>query len=123
MTTRPIVSLAQLEVLEAAAAGVLLQSQQRGYAYAHWRIEHDVDIYKPVTRTADSLLVRGLIAKGPTLQSPDGIPRIRAVVTDAGRALLDELASREPHTNQPKGTPHTGTSSRPHTIDTNRSNQ
>lgn len=93
MTTRPTVSIAQLDALEAAAAGVLVQSKRRGESYPHWRIELDEDIFELVTRTADSLLARGLIEKG--VARDDG--SVPAVVTEAGRAILADLASRSPH--------------------------
>lgn len=92
MTTRPIVSIAQLDALEAADAGVLVQSQRRGETYPHWRIELDEDIFQLITRTADSLLARALIRKG-TPRSDDSVP---AELTEAGRAILAELASRAP---------------------------
>lgn len=87
MTTRPPVTRIQLEVLEAADAGVLVQSQRRGESYMHWRIEIDEDITKPVTRTADRLIARQLIAKG----EPRTDGAIPAVLTDAGRELLVDL--------------------------------
>lgn len=92
MTTRPTVSRAQHDALEAAAAGVLIESKRRGETYLHWRIEIDEDICQTVTRTAESLRARGLIAKG----APRADGSVPAVVTDAGRELLAELASREP---------------------------
>lgn len=92
MTTRPIVSIAQLDALEAAAAGVLIQSQRRGETYPHWRIELDEDIFQLITRTADSLLARRLIRKG----TPRNDGSIAAELTETGRAILDDLASRTP---------------------------
>ena len=92
MTTRPVVSIPQLDALEATAAGVLVQSQRRGETYPHWRIELDEDIFQLITRTADTLLKRGLIRKG-TPRDDGSVP---AELTDEGRAILDDLASRSP---------------------------
>lgn len=96
MTTRPIVSVAGLEAMEAADAGVLTYGQRRGETYAHWRIEIDADIWKPVTRTGGSLLARGLIAKGDAFHDEHGNEHVRAVLTDTGRAILDDLHGRSP---------------------------
>lgn len=92
MTTRPTASRSQLEVLEAAAVGVLVQSKRRGESYVHWRIEIDEDITKPVTRTADHLIARQLIAKG----EPRTGGAVPAVLTDAGSKLLADLHGRGP---------------------------
>lgn len=94
MTTRPIVSVLQLDVLEAAAAGRLALSQQHGESYPHWRIQLDDATTKPVTRTANGVLTRGLIAKGDRFTDDDPTVLARGVPTHAGRAILDDLRSR-----------------------------
>lgn len=81
----PRISTAQGEALDAAEAGVLLQSKARGETYLHWRIALDEDTTKPVTRTADGLLARGLIRKGAARS--DG--KTPAELTDAGRAARE----------------------------------
>lgn len=92
------ISAAQLEALEAAAAGVLVRSRRRGEAYDHWRIESDDRSTKPVTRTASHLLARGLITQDP---QPCNDGAIYAIVTALGRAVLDELADRGPDPKDP----------------------
>lgn len=88
MTTRPTVSLAQLDVLEAAAEGNLTSC---GQPCGHWRIDGDA-----VTPSARFLLLRGLIAEGESFEDAEGKKRVRAFVTPAGRELLEDFASREP---------------------------
>jgi hypothetical protein len=93
------ISLAQLKVLEAAAAGKLharIDDPQITASTLHiWRIDGS----RAVMLSANALLHRGLIAEATPL--PDG--RITAAVTELGQALLDELASREPTKEQTNG--------------------
>lgn len=84
MTTRPVVSIAQLDALEAAAEGTLTRPDEK---FPHWRIGDGL----AVTPTARALLDRGLIEEQPP---QDG--QILAIPTEAGRAILAELASRAP---------------------------
>lgn len=89
MTTRPTVSLAQLDALEAAAAGTLSRSDV-DYDYGTWRIDGDGPA---ITTTVASLLKRGLIEESQPCALDGQIP---AILTDAGRELLADLASRTP---------------------------
>lgn len=98
MTTRPTVSIAQLDVLEAAAAGKLSRSDT-DYDLGTWRIDGDGPA---VTGSATSLLKRGLIEESPPCDL-DG--RLPAYPTEAGHALLAELASREPARKDPDADP------------------
>lgn len=85
VTTRPTVSRAQLDALEATAESKLSRADG---PYPHWYIDDGL----AVTASALALLGRGLIEEGHVRD--DG--RIPAVLTEAGRELLDELASRAP---------------------------
>jgi hypothetical protein len=92
MTTRPTLSLRQLDTLEAIAEFEVSKPDQAVHGYHDfetWRISGDGPA---VTVQVDSLLRKGLAVVDDT--PTDG--RWYAILTDAGRELLAELASRAP---------------------------
>ena len=97
MTTRPTVSRAQLDALEGAQDGRLRRPDTRE---EYWRIERRNGTSIPATPSARTLVARGLVAElavewfNPITFEIERV--IYAQVTEAGRALLVDFASREP---------------------------
>lgn len=89
MTTRPAVSLAQLDALEAAAGGTVLRRPDSTH---WWDTEAGPDQGALLTVPVRVLLERGLLEEGPPIA--DGM--IPVVPTVAGHALLDDLTNRGP---------------------------
>lgn len=81
----PKLSPAQRRVLRAAAVGKL--RRERFFPYG-WRAADGAGVFAPRTATCDALLDRGLIALD--FDRGDG-RRVPALLTAAGRALLDTL--------------------------------
>ena len=94
--TSLLVSARQLEVLQAAAEGRLFADGPGPLAV--WR----VDDGRACSLSAWCLLDRGLVE---IAAEPDERGRLKAVVTEAGLAILAELASREPESERPEVTP------------------
>lgn len=94
MTTRPIVSIAQLDALEAAAEGTLTRPDEK---FPHWRIGDGL----AVTPSARALLARALIEETGAAEYLNPITFeiervIYARITAAGRELLEDLRGRAP---------------------------
>lgn len=90
MTTRPTVSRAQLDVLQAVARGEVSKPNHTGYDMGTWRVGGSRG--RAVTIPLQSLIRKGLVQPyGATKDM-----RRYAQITDHGRALLDDYASRQP---------------------------
>jgi hypothetical protein len=86
------ISAAQLEALQAAKRGEIFGTSFSGTARLWLRQARPDDTPRAVTRTVWILIERGLMQVGRT----DDHGRFPVVLTEAGLAVLDELASREP---------------------------
>jgi Mn-dependent DtxR family transcriptional regulator len=101
MTTRPTVSRTGLDTLTATRRGeVSRESGSRALDFS-WRSSPSGP---SLTSTVEALERRGLVEEGTPLVV-NGEQRTPLVLTDRGRELLEELASREPARKDPDADP------------------
>lgn len=91
MTTRPTLTRVQLEVLEAIARGEVSKPNHTGYDMGTWRVCVAGRPSRAVTVPTEAVIRKGLAELGHTADV-----RLYARLTDHGRELLADLASRTP---------------------------
>lgn len=92
---KPTISRAQLEALAAIARGEIFGTGNIANRL-WWRQMRAEATPHAITRTVWILIGHGVAASG----DPDDDDRTPVELTAAGRELLDDLASREPHPDQ-----------------------